>query len=497
MYIRIFVQYVPIRLVMKNLSFLVLLLVLSLPLSALDASLSFARFGGPQGTYVEIYLHVSGQTVSTVAQSDSTVQGAVDVLVFFEQGENIIKYDKFRLMSPVGKNIVDFIDLKRYPLPEGDYKLRVEVTDANLPEKTRRYSAQVNLDFPDAELAQSDIQLLAAVSSTTEDGPMVKNNLLMEPLPFNYYGRGANVLTFYQEIYNSDQAIGEAFVVSYRIDKIENGEASTVLLAHKRQEPAVVNPLVLGMDISELPSGNYQLVVDVRDRERTLLNTSSLAFQRSNPLIDAQNFTEAMAAITIEEEFVQKLTPEELEYSLRAITPLLPQRDVEMVDIMVRNDSIRAQRMYLYGFWLKENRINPEQTYREFMEVAGAVDNMYQSGFRHGFETDRGYIYIKYGQPNDISRSENEPSAPPYEIWSYNVIDRTNQNNVRFIFYNPSLAADDFILLHSDVIGERQNPQWELELYRDSPTEHPDNYIDGERVNDNIGRRARRLLSDY
>lgn len=482
---------------MKNYSLAFLLFLLSLSLSALDASLSFARFGGPQGTYVELYLHVSGQSVMPVMQADSTVQGAVDILVFFERGEEIIKYDKFRLLSPAGERIVDFVDLKRYPLAEGAYTLRVEVADANVPDKVRKYSASLEIGFPEEELAQSDIQLLAAVSKATEDGPLVKNDLLMEPLPFNYYGRGANLLTFYQEIYNSDRAIGQSFVVSYRVDKIENGESSTLLIAHKRQEPAPVNPLVLGMDISSLPSGNYQLVVDVRNRERELLSSSALAFQRSNPLQDAANFSEAMATLTIEDEFVEQLTPEELEYSLRAITPLLPPQDVEMVDLIVRYDSLRAQRAYLYGFWYKENRNNPEQTYREFMEVAGAVDNMFQSGFRHGFETDRGFMYIKYGQPSDISRNYNEPSAPPYEIWSYNQMERTNQNNVRFIFYNPSLAADDFILLHSDVIGERQNPQWELELYRDSPGEHPNDFIQGENVNDNIGRRARRLLSDY
>ena len=60
---------------------------------ALDASLSFARFTGPQGTYLELYLHVAGSTVEPVAVNDSIVQGAVDVLVFFEQGEQLVRYD--------------------------------------------------------------------------------------------------------------------------------------------------------------------------------------------------------------------------------------------------------------------------------------------------------------------------------------------------------------------------------------------------------------------
>jgi hypothetical protein len=68
---------------------------------------------------------------------------------------------------------------------------------------------------------------------------------------------------------------------------------------------------------------------------------------------------------------------------------------------------------------------------------------------------------------------------------------------VRFIFYNPSLAADDFVLLHSDVIGERQNPQWQLQLYKSSPSEHPADFMGGENVPRNIGRQAVDLLNDY
>ncbi|MEL6661076.1 MAG: hypothetical protein AAFR36_31795, partial [Bacteroidota bacterium] len=297
---------------------------------ALDASLSFARFSSPQGTYLELYLHVAGQTVEPQQLNDSTYQAAVDVLIFFEQEGQVVSYDKYRLNSPTGERIVDFVDMKRYPLPAGIYDLKVEISDAQVPERIRRYSTSIDLEFSTTEVAQSDIQLLAAVEQTEVEGPMVKNGLLMEPLPFNYYGRGANVLTFYHEIYNSATAIAGPFVVSYRIDKIENGTGNTMLIGHKRQEPSAVNPIVMQMDIGELPSGNYQLVVDVRDRERTLLSSRSIAFQRSNPMIDVAKFEEAMAQVVIEEEFVYDLDESELEYSLRAIGPILPQSDVEL-----------------------------------------------------------------------------------------------------------------------------------------------------------------------
>ncbi|MEL7222097.1 MAG: GWxTD domain-containing protein [Bacteroidota bacterium] len=483
---------------MKHLSVLILCLLGSWQLVAQGANLSFARFASPQGNYVELYLHFSGSNLGAAAVTDSTVQATVDVLLLFEQEEKLIRYDKFRLNSPVGERVVDFVDLKRYPLPNGNYQLTVEVTDASDTTRTKRYTTPVEMNFADNQLLQSDIQLLTAVSSSEEeDGVFVKNGVRMEPLAFNFYGRGTKTMSLYHEIYHSDTQIGDAFVVSYRVDKLENGEAKTILLGHKRQAPAPVNPLLLQLDISEVPSGNYQLVIDVRDRERNLISSRSTLFQRSNPLLDAIELEAALAEINMEEEFVNTLDSADLEYSLRAIMPLVPQKDVEMIDYILRGDSVNSQRMYLYRFWANENRANPQQEYLAYMEVAKAVDQMFQSGFRHGFETDRGYIYLKYGRPSDMVRNELEPSAPPYEIWSYNRVERTRQNNVRFIFYNPSLAADDFILLHSDVIGERQNPQWELELYRDSPTEHPNDFIGGEEVGDNIGRRARKLLTDY
>ncbi|MEN9415836.1 MAG: hypothetical protein RLZ62_2140, partial [Bacteroidota bacterium] len=74
----------------------------------------------------------------------------------------------------------------------------------------------------------------------------------------------------------------------------------------------------------------------------------------------------------------------------------------------------------------------------------------------------------------------------------------TNQTNVKFLFYNPSLAGDDFILLHSTARGEISNPKWERELYRRNPTEYSDdNYGDAKNVQRNNGRNARAFFEDF
>ena len=55
---------------------------------------------------------------------------------------------------------------------------------------------------------------------------------------------------------------------------------------------------------------------------------------------------------------------------------------------------------------------------------------------KDGWETDRGKIYVKYGQPTTVDRHTNELNVPPYEIWYYSSIDR------RFIFEDRSSIGD-------------------------------------------------------
>ncbi|MCO6476719.1 MAG: GWxTD domain-containing protein, partial [Phaeodactylibacter sp.] len=458
---------------MKNLTALLLFMGLSCALPALDASVSYATFKSPSQSYVEIYLHVAGRSVTYQPITDSTYQAGVEVIILFKQGDEIVKFDKYALNSPEAKGPIDFIDLKRYGLKDGQYELVVAVKDLHRPENGKEFKTEIVFDYSTDELQQSGVVLLASYQRSDDpSNAFVKSGVQIEPLPYNFYSRHASSLIFYNEIYNADKILGEDFLVSYSIEKLEDGNPEMVMIGHKRQRAQPIVPLLVQMDISQVPSGNYNLVVEVRNRAKELLSRKRIFFQRSNPFLDQELETLQLAAnVNIEEEFVQKLTPEELEYSLRALTPKLPQGDVDLVNAIVRNDSINAQRLYLFSFWAKESPNNPEFAYQKYMEVARAIDQQFDSGFRHGFETDRGYIYLKYGQPDDIENRDQEPSAPPYEVWTYYEFPRTNQNNVKFVFYNPSLAPGDYQLLHSTAIGELNNPQWQRDLYREAPNE--------------------------
>ncbi|MBL0073656.1 MAG: GWxTD domain-containing protein [Bacteroidetes bacterium] len=119
---------------------------------------------------------------------------------------------------------------------------------------------------------------------------------------------------------------------------------------------------------------------------------------------------------------------------------------------------------FFYDFWTKRSPVNPEKAWMDYRIEVMRVNNDFGTRIAKGYTTERGRVYLKYGPPNTITKSYNEPSAYPYEVWHYYKIGQ--QSNRKFVFYNPDLVTNDFMLLHSDAQGEPNNDRWELEIYK-------------------------------
>ncbi|MCB0628533.1 MAG: GWxTD domain-containing protein [Lewinella sp.] len=464
-------------------------------LLAIEAAVTYAAFQSPEQAYLELYLRISSAGITFISLPDSNLQARAEIEIHFLRDDQEIHADHFTLSSPPDTQPVDFIALQRYALPPGTYDLRLKLQDEADPENAKLYRATVELPFVTDQLAQSDIQLLASLYETDQHGLLIRNGMFMEPLPYRYYGPDAQRLYFYHELYHTDQYIGQDFVLSYSIEAIRNGHSEVVLQRHTRQSPAEIIPLYGQMDISQLTSGLYQLAIEIRDPNKQLLSRKTAFFQRSNPgLWKDQSW---LAAFDPGLLFVGKLSDDSLHYCLRALNPVLPQGDMETINWILKNKDRKSMQAYLYNYWSGQGPEDPEESYRNYMQIARAVDRQFNSGFRYGFETDRGYIYLKYGRPTEIEGRENEPSAPPYEIWTYDELPATRQNNVRFVFYNPSLAPGDYRLLHSTARGELQRPDWQRILYKNAPNEwNGKDFLEGTEVIDNFHRSSRRIFGE-
>lgn len=462
---------------------------------ALDASIQYATFKGPQQNYVEVYMHFVAKTLHFIPVEERRLQAGVDVVILFKKNDQIVKYDKYRLNSPSDTLARNFIDQRRFALENGQYSLEVSIQDIHDSENAKTYTTELNMQYEDAALTQSDIQLLTSYHEDNVESPFTKNGFYLESLPFNYCEKNMSSLPFYVEIYNADRILKEDFMVSYSIEKIDGkGIAQPVMKGYKRRPPQAFTALLLQMDVSKLESGNYQLAVEVRNRAQELISRKTVPFQRSNPYLNITR--DELSQELLREEFVNHLNKEELRYSLKAISMKIPSADGELLSSVISNGDLNAQRRFLFSYWVTESPNHPEAAYQKYMEIAKAVDRMYANGFGYGFESDRGNIYMKYGQPDDMISVEDDPTAPPYEIWTYNDFKATNQTNVKFIFYNPTLINNGHRLLHSTARGEVNNPRWKVELYKNAPNDINGNSIDATEVKDNWNRNASRLFND-
>ena len=468
---------------------------------SLDANIAYATFKSSESPYVEVYLHVVGSTAAFKMLPDSTYQANLEIVILFKQNDKVVKFDKYILNSPKYEGSQDFFDVKRYGLGEGKYDIEVSVNDVNQTDNAKQYTQSFTIGFDKNRVYQSDIQLLASLRKIRpgqENSPMVKGDYIFEPLPSAFLDRYCDRLIFYNEIYDTDKLVGDDFLVSYYMEAA-NGEQTSkpIGLVHKRRSPEMVVPFLQQVDISELKSGNYNLVVEVKNKSGDLLTKKSIVFQRSNPYLNNTREDIAANADNLEEEFVGDMTEEELRYALKAIAMQVDDTDGELLNTIIAERKLDAMRLYLFSFWAKENPLNPETAFKNYMAIARAIDKKFGGGFGYGFETDRGYIYMKYGVPSDVVTVEDEQSAPPYEIWFYNQFPQTNQNNVKFLFYNPNLTTNGYKLLHSTARGQINNPQWEVELYRNAPNDVQGNPIDATQMQSNIGRHARRLFESF
>ena len=107
---------------------------------------------------------------------------------------------------------------------------------------------------------------------------------------------------------------------------------------------------------------------------------------------------------------------------------------------------------YFQRFW-KRMDPNPETEKNELMDEFFLRVNVTNQNFstisQPGWQTDRGRIFIKFGDPDDIERHPFEINSDPYVIWRY-----YNYRKI-FLFLDRSGFGDYY--LHPDYLDEEYN----------------------------------------
>ena len=394
-------------------------------------------------------------------------KATVEIQTIFRQEDKICAFSKIALDSPVVTDTTNldgaFIDQQRFSLPNGEYQMEISIKDMNGGDALPVEAMTVEVNYPDDTPAISDILLFDSYAKAEKPSACTKSGFDFLPRVYPFYGANEEKLHFYAEIYNSDKLYDEGkFLVNYYIETVESSNRMQNYFFSKRYDVKKVDVLLNTIDIKDLPSGNYYLVIEMHDRSNELICSKSWFFQRSNPNVAFE--IEDLAGVSIANTFVGNITEiDTLRKYIRFLDPICSEMERDYSSNLVRTDDMKTMQQFLFNFWSKRSPMNPKQGFEDYLAAVRRVNMSFKTSSYPGYRTDRGYVFLKYGQPDKIMESPNEPGAYPYEIWHYYEV--ANQHNKRFVFMSKDSAANDYQLIHSDVVGEINNPRWQLEIY--------------------------------
>jgi GWxTD domain-containing protein len=296
-------------------------------------------------------------------------------------------------------------------VPDGDFGYTIEILSGE-----KRGMISRELKVTPADYGMSDILLARSIAFDTVESYLRKGNLLVVPQPSHIFNDRYKNLFVYYELY--ELAAGDSVRLSYTIVDSTGKVIRRVPRTREYSGPkASVN---FGLDIQSLTHGQYRLVVEVGDpgtdgwRHKEITFFIEKAVSREATMVALPYYQEIEYFISSEEYASFRKLPEE------------------------------GRAIFLEKFWKTHD-------YTMIAERFDHVKDLYREGDKPGYRTDRGRIYIKYGEPDEIERSTMEYyEARPYEHWHY-------FSGAQFFFLDIR-GTNEYTLVWTNVSGEQSQP---------------------------------------
>ncbi len=453
--------------IIRTIIILFLLGTLAIPAQALEVQLRHCRFYAPEiGPYVEADLLVIGNSIKYVPVGDGKFRGSVEITLIYKQGAEVKAFDKYVLNSvditDTANITAGIVDKQRFVLPNGNYVLEATYKDLNSGiEENHTEDLVISYDYDKMQL--SDISFVDEYTPSEESNVYVKSGLFMSPYVVNFYHNDINRLPFYAELYNPGVIPNdEGLLLVYAIYKQGKVEHEDKMFVTKKIKAAPVVPVFAEFDISKLVSGNYNLMVEVRNRNNEVVASRMAFFQRMKFFEPVS--MDSVGSLDVAGTFVELFTKEELEYQLLSMMPIASVSEVSAMKNVIKNGDLALMQRVFLNFWLSRNDVDPLTAWTMHAELIKSVNYSFETNSLYGFNTDRGRVYLQYGPPNQRQVADREPGSYPYEVWHYYEKVNDRQSNVKFIFYNTDLVTNHYTLLHSTANNEIRNEQWQQML---------------------------------
>lgn len=383
------------------------------------------------------------------------VSGMLTVNFYDIKSDKEVYSKEYKFLTKVDTSNPNLTGQLSYFLPYSDYRAVIAAKDVN---KGGNYdSAKFSFileKIPEDSYGLSDIQLANSINkSENEESPFYKNTYEIVPNPSILYGETSPVVFYYAELYNlnagtnPEQLKLRRIVLNSKKEEMYNREKIVPRVNKSIVEVGTIN-------VHKFPTGLYTFVLALLD---TLNNTNyikSKSFYVYNSHIKDTTTTTFSDAEFISSEFAF-LGENELNEAFAIAKYIATNVEIEQWNKLTE---IEGKQTFMFNFW-KNRDLTPgtveNEFKRDYYKRVSYANEAFSSFNRKGWTTDRGRVYITYGNPSEINRYPSQVDTKPYEIWNYDEL----EGGVIFVFADLS-GFGDYRMMHSSKRGELRDDDW-------------------------------------
>jgi GWxTD domain-containing protein len=340
-------------------------------------------------------------------------------------------------------------------IPFGRYN--VELSARNGDNSGRAMFSMEIPAFGDRRPEISTVEIAYEVEPDTS-GIFYKNGLRVMPNPSHTFSRIEGPGYFYAEGYglNVGRSADSVFYVAVEILN-SDGDVIKRQPTLSYQKPGESAVIAGAFNIDSLEAGKYGLRVSLVDGDLSAytLNNFTVVVPRDVARRDIlqgilNEFPEATEITT--EEDARKFR-EEVSY-------IATHSELELFDSL----PLEGKSAFLSDFWARrdpdpatsENEFKIEY-FKRFKYVTANFSQF--KGARPGWRSDRGRVFLVYGEPTEIERFPPSLEGRAWERWWYHGM----EGGVYFVFVDME-AAGDYTLVHSSKQDEIKDYNWENKI---------------------------------
>jgi GWxTD domain-containing protein len=348
------------------------------------------------------YLEVPVRELFFASREDESFEAVVDITVLiFEKGFQVAGDTwRHRLRAPsllTARNSSRALRKTiRFPVPPGDYDVEVGISQ---PEAGT--GGKLRLPLKAVRSPKKGLRIAPLLFGVCPGGNEKPHSIRENPLLGRRFGNPLPPVCLYTQVHHPKTDAGEVLQVRWSLETLTETDvrSDTMEIPAGHEFTDVLVPLPL----EKLWMGTYSLRLECRLRK-----------------------WKEEANTTFEMDETRVSLGKEFESTLEMVKIIANEEEIEALESAPHSDRQKAWD----DFW-KGRDPTPDTERNEFKEE-------YFRRVRHaneqfgvlepGWRSDRGRIYIRYGEPDQIESYPQNINSPPHEIWDYFRL------RVRFVF---------------------------------------------------------------